>query len=270
MALYSWNFMIILLLARTVSGQNGENSTITNVVKDPDNEAKVFDDISEATAFIDSSELAVIAFFQDSESKEEEYFKNLVKDNKEWDYGVSYSKTVLNHFNITSNTLSIFRKVDSKRIDLEMDEVKDINTVKLYRFLTINDLRLVTEYNPMTAIGIFESQVKIHLLLFMEKGFEKQEETLMDFRKAAEDLRGKVLFISVDVTLKGNEKVMFYFGLRRNDLPKVAIYNSEDESKKVMNTGDINAKQLTDFCYRFLSGENMEEESEQEELKTEL
>ncbi|KAM4722813.1 endoplasmic reticulum resident protein 27 [Rhinophrynus dorsalis] len=245
--------LLLVLLARTSSGSEVGNVTIN---EESVRKAKDLKDISSAKAFIDSSEIAVIAFFEDLEAPEVEHFNVLVSKHPEWDYGVSTSKEVLKHFKIKSNTVSLFRKVDNKRDDLIIEDTPGINTEKFFRFLTINDLRLVTEYNPMTAIGIFASTVQIHMLLFMEKELENQGETLKEFREAAEELLGKALFVKVDIGIRGNEKVLSYFGLKKSDLPRVAIFNNEDESKEVMDTDDITVTSLKDFYVSFLSGKS--------------
>ncbi|KAM4652771.1 endoplasmic reticulum resident protein 27 [Discoglossus pictus] len=268
MAWSSLKILLLALLMRTSLGQ--ENSTTIEVREEPVNEAKVIADVAAATVFIDSSEIAVIAFFEDLEAPEVEHYNTLVKKHPDWDYGVSSSDNVLKHFKIAGNTVSIFRRVDNRRIDLVVSETKELNTEKLFRFLTINELRMVTEYNPMTAVGVIASKVQIHLLLFMEKGFENQEKILKEFGEAAESLREKVLFLTVDVKMRGNERVMFYFKLKNSDLPKVAIFNSEDETKEVFEEDDITAKNLIDFCDNFLSGESTGEESDKKEVKTEL
>uniref|UniRef100_A0A8C3STB3 Endoplasmic reticulum protein 27 n=1 Tax=Chelydra serpentina TaxID=8475 RepID=A0A8C3STB3_CHESE len=58
---------------------------------------------------------------------------------------------VLSHYNITSNTISIFRMVDDKRQDLKLTDGKEIDATKMSRFIRINELRLVTEYNPVVT-----------------------------------------------------------------------------------------------------------------------
>ncbi|MEE6502590.1 hypothetical protein FKM82_004563 [Ascaphus truei] len=267
MAWSSPSFILLVLLVSPSSGEEvGDSTTSEELVK----KAKVLADVSAVKAFIDSSEISVIGFFEDLGTAEAKDFSALVTEHPEWEYGVSTSAEVQKHFNVTGNTVSIFRQVDSAREDLVINETKDVNAAKLYRFLTINELRWVTEYNAMTAVGLLASKVQVHLLLLMEKGLEKQEEALKAFREAAEALRGKALFVAVDITVKGHERVMSFFHVRKSDLPAVAIYNTEDESKQVMGTGDITVQHLKDFYFSFLSGKSTEEDSKRREEKTEL
>lgn len=42
-------------------------------------------------------------------------------------------------------------QVDNKRQDLEIQDGKKVDVAKLSRFVRINELRWVTEYNPMVT-----------------------------------------------------------------------------------------------------------------------
>ncbi|KAE8612010.1 hypothetical protein XENTR_v10012672 [Xenopus tropicalis] len=261
------SFLLLVILISTSSGEEVANST---KIEEPVSSAKILADVPSTKAFIESSEIAVIGFIQDPEAPEVKEFNTLISKHPEWDYGLSTSKEVLKHFKIESNTVALFRQVDNKRDDLILKDHPGINTEKLFRFLTINELRTVTDYNAVTAVGLLNSKVQIHMLLFIDKGAQNQEEILKEFREAAVELKGKVLFVKVDVSIRSNEKVMSYFQFKRSDLPRVAIFNSENETKKIMDAGPISSTRLRDFCYGFLSGKTDDEESDKKEVKTEL
>ncbi|XP_053324739.1 endoplasmic reticulum resident protein 27 [Spea bombifrons] len=263
----SSTFILLMFLLKTSSGEQVGNTTITTeFIREP----RTLNDISVAEAFIDSNEFAVVAFFKDLEEPEVEYFKALVRNHPEWEFGISTNEDVLKHFKIESSSVSLFRQVDSVRDDLILKDYPEIDTAKLYRFLSINELRWVTPYNAVTAVGIMGSKVQVHLLLFVDKKMEKEDEVLKEFQDAAKQLKGKVLFVKVNVALRGNEKVMGYFQLKTSDLPKVAIYNTETDVKRLMTNNDFTAENLKTFCLGFLSGESNEEDSEQDDVKTEL
>ncbi|KAG9469149.1 hypothetical protein GDO78_021129 [Eleutherodactylus coqui] len=229
--------------------------------------AVVLPDVPSARVFIDSTDLAVVGFFVDLEKPEVEYFNALVKNHPEWDYGTTTSEDVLKHYKIKSNTITIFRQADNFRDDLVVEETPELNTAKLYRFLTINELRLVTEYNPMTSIGIIACKVHIHLLFFTHKDVEGEEGIMKELREAAKELRGQVLFVKMDVSMKSNQKTAALFKLKKSDLPLISIYDTESNRKQIMESGEITAQGVKKFCLDFLSGEAVEEA---ESLKTEL
>uniref|UniRef100_F7ET41 Uncharacterized protein n=1 Tax=Ornithorhynchus anatinus TaxID=9258 RepID=F7ET41_ORNAN len=64
-------------------------------------------------------------------------------------FALSSSQEVLAHYNITENTVSLFRQVDDKRLDMKIPDEKKIDATRMSRFIEMNKLHLVTEYGPM-------------------------------------------------------------------------------------------------------------------------
>ncbi|KAM5147985.1 endoplasmic reticulum resident protein 27 [Mantella aurantiaca] len=237
----------------------------------PERKAIILPDVPSAKAFISSTDIAVVGFFTDLEEPEIEHFDTLVKNHPEWDYGTSTAPEVLKHYKINSNTITIFRKADKWRDDLVVKENEGINTAKLYRFLTINELRLVAEYNPMTAIGLIASKVQVHLLFFTDSDVQDEAEIMKELREAANDLRGKVLFVKLDVGKRYTQKIAGFFKLQKSDLPLLSIYDTESNKKLVLPRGEeITAQRVKEFCLKFLSGDYTEEELENNREKIEL
>ncbi|NXT90110.1 ERP27 protein, partial [Anhinga rufa] len=106
-------------------------------------------------------------------------------------FGLSTSPAVLSHYGVTANTVTLFRRVDNDRRDLDMNS-KDVDAEKMTRFIRMNELRLVTEYNPVTAIGVMQSSLQLHLLLITDKMSPKHPEQMHRYRAAAELFKGKV------------------------------------------------------------------------------
>ncbi|KAM4021701.1 endoplasmic reticulum resident protein 27 [Anomaloglossus baeobatrachus] len=255
--------LLLLLVNFSLAAETG-NSTDIEV---PERRALELGDVPTAKAFIESTEIAVVGFFVDPETPEFGYFNTIVKNHPEWDYGITTSTDVLRHYKIDSNAISIFRQADNFRDDMVVALVEELSTAKLYRFLTINELRLVTDYNPMTAIGLIACKVQIHLIFFTHKDVKEQEEIIRELREAAKELRGQVLFVKMDVNTKSNQKIMSFFKLKKSDLPLISIYDTESNRKQIMKSDEITAESVKTFCLDFLSGAG---EDESENVKTEL
>ncbi|XP_062989751.1 endoplasmic reticulum resident protein 27 [Elgaria multicarinata webbii] len=176
----------------------------------------------------------------------------MVEKNQDVPFGFCNSSEVLSYYNITTNTISVFRKVDNKRQDLELQDIEEIDAAKLSRFVVINALRWVTEYNPMTAVGLFDSAVQIHLLLFTDKLSPKHAERIDKYREAAALFQGEILFIWVDIHVKGNERAMSYFHLKKSQLPALAAYHTPDEEQAVLPLEEITVEAVKEFCNGFL------------------
>ncbi|NWS45281.1 ERP27 protein, partial [Probosciger aterrimus] len=188
---------------------------------------------------------------QEPESPEASQFRLTADRIPEVPFGLSTSPAVLSHYGVEANTVTLFRMVDNQRKDLDMSN-NDIDAEKMTRFIRINELRLVTEYTPVTAIGVMQSSFQLHLLLVTDKTSPKYPEQIRSYREAAELFRGKVLFILVDINLKSNERTVSFFKLTKSQLPALAIFNAPDEEQDVLTLDEVSVKRVQDFCNSFI------------------
>uniref|UniRef100_A0A8C2TAC8 Endoplasmic reticulum protein 27 n=1 Tax=Coturnix japonica TaxID=93934 RepID=A0A8C2TAC8_COTJA len=143
-------------------------------------------------------------------------------------------------------------QADKDRRDMDMDR-EEMDADKMSRFIRMNELRLVTEYNPMViTVGVMHSSLQLNLLLFTDKKSPEHLEQMRRYRAAAELFEGKILFILVDVNLKSNEQVMAYFRLKKSQLPALAIFHTPDEKNDVLPLDEVSIERVTDFCNAFL------------------
>ncbi|KAK1341352.1 hypothetical protein QTO34_017757 [Cnephaeus nilssonii] len=236
-----------------------------------------------AMEFIAAAEVAVIGFFQDLEIPAVPVFHGVVQKFQDVSFGISTDSEVLAHYNITENTISLFRlnsdnyylcvmQVDNEQLNLESEDIESIDDTRLSRFIEINSLRFVTEYNPVTVIGLFNSMVQIHLLLMMDKASPEYEESMHRYHKAAKLFQGKILFILVDSGVKENGKVISFFKLKKSELPALAIYRTLDEEWDTLNVAEVSIERVQNFCDGFLKGKRLSEnhDSEEKTQKVEL
>ncbi|XP_004755827.1 endoplasmic reticulum resident protein 27 [Mustela nigripes] len=222
-------------------------------------------DVPATMEFIAAAEVAIIGFFQDLEIPAVSLFHSMVQNFQDVSFGISTDSEVLAHYNITGNTISLFRMVDNEKLDLESKDIESIDATKLSRFIEINSLHLVTEYNPVTAVGLFNSMIQIHLLLMMNKASPEYEESLHRYQKAAKLFQGKILFILVDSGVKANGKVISFFKLNESQLPALAIYRTQDEAWDTLAITELSVERVQNFCDGFLKGKRLRENHAPEE-----
>uniref|UniRef100_A0A671FUG2 Endoplasmic reticulum protein 27 n=1 Tax=Rhinolophus ferrumequinum TaxID=59479 RepID=A0A671FUG2_RHIFE len=171
-----------------------------------------------------------------------------------------------------NETYQLANQVDNKQLDLESEDTESIDATKLSRFIEINSLHLVTEYNPVTVIGLFNSMIQIHLLLIMNKASPEYEESILRYQKAAKLFQGKILFILVDSGVKENGKVISFFKLKASQLPALAIYQTLDDEWDTLTMAEVSVEHVKNFCDGFLEGKRPREnhESEDKTPKVEL
>ncbi|NXS67143.1 ERP27 protein, partial [Pandion haliaetus] len=213
----------------------------------------LLNNIMDAEAFISGAEVAVVGFFQVCS-------QNLPSDSCEpyptlmrawgWMWHKCLPKAAPER---TAVTVGVFAclQVDNDRRDLDMNS-KDVDAEKMTRFIRMNELRMVTEYNPVTAIGVMQSSLQLHLLLITDKMSPRHPERMHRYRVAAELFKGKILFILVDSNLKSNERTVSFFKLKKSQLPALAIFNTSDEKRDVLTLDEVSVECVQDFCNRFL------------------
>ncbi|KAK2101296.1 Endoplasmic reticulum resident protein 27 [Saguinus oedipus] len=106
-------------------------------------------DVPAAMEFIAATEVAVIGFFQDLEIPAVSILHSMVEKFPGVSFGISTESEVLTHYNITGNTICLFRLVDNEQLNLEDEDTAGIDAAKLSNFIELNSLHMVTEYNPV-------------------------------------------------------------------------------------------------------------------------
>ncbi|KAM3864757.1 endoplasmic reticulum resident protein 27 [Diretmus argenteus] len=240
------------------------------IAKDKDVTPPMLTDTKAAEAFIDSAEVVVIGFFEGEESHG---YKELVAAVKRVDpipVAMCAEKEVWADFSITSDTIAVFRKADNHQENLVLTEAKKLETDGLVNFISINELRYITEYNQVTAVGLFNSEVKSHVLLLANRGSKDYTELKQQLGALAPEFTGKFLFVLINGALQSNSRSLGYFGLKSPDLPRVGIYDADSDGKWLLPKGEISTERVREFCQSFLRGDLKEVKEAEAESKTEL
>ncbi|KAL4647897.1 endoplasmic reticulum resident protein 27 [Arapaima gigas] len=196
---------------------------ISAFAKDEDHAITRLSDVSAAAAFVNSSEVVIIGFFESEDRFGYKEFVTAVSRVKDIPVALCDAREVWSAYNVTSDTISIFRKVFAAPAP--------------------------------TAVGLFHSKVKTHLVLLANKGSKTFSELKRKMKALAPEFTGKFLFVLVNGALKSNERSLGYFGLKPNDLPRVGIYDIELDRQWLLPPGEITTQRVRDFCHSFLVGE---------------
>ncbi|CAB1439911.1 unnamed protein product [Pleuronectes platessa] len=205
-------------------------------------------DTNAAEAFIDSAEVVVIGFLEGEESQKE----------------------VWADYKLSSDTITIFRKADNHQDNLVVADAKKLDADGLVNFISVNEIRYITEYNQVSAVGLFNSEVKSHLLLFANRGTKEFTELNEQLRALAPEFTGKFLFVLINGAVKSNSRSLGYFGIKAQDLPRVGIYDGSSDMKWLLPAGEISNEGVREFCQSFLRGELKDVKQAGAEPKTEL
>ncbi|NXJ77059.1 PDILT protein, partial [Trogon melanurus] len=206
----------------------------------------------QAEAIINADDLAVIGFFKELHNDSVEVFCETARDVPEMPFGMTASKDVHANYGIQKNTLVVFKK--GKPVHNEVLEDGKQATMDLTRLIKTFTLDLVTEYNLETSVKIFDVPVENHILLFTPTNSETFNEIYENYKSAAVEFRGKIMFVLVNTNETRNGRVFEYFRIRDIDVPAVRILNLTSNAQYKMPADEVTVKNLKEFCQSYLNG----------------
>ncbi|NWU95263.1 PDILT protein, partial [Upupa epops] len=206
----------------------------------------------QAEAIINANDLAVIGFFKELHNDSVEVFCETARDVPEMPFGMTASKDACVKYGIQKNTLVVFQK--GKPVHSEVLEDDRKSKLELTRIIKTFTLDLVTEYNLETSVKIFDVPVENHILLFTPMNSETFHEIYENYKSAAAEFRGKIVFVLVNTNETRNGRVFEYFRIKDIDVPAVRILNLTSDAKYKMPADEVTVENLNEFCWSYLNG----------------
>ncbi|XP_058496845.1 protein disulfide-isomerase [Solea solea] len=207
-------------------------------------------DVAEAEALLEK-EVVVIGFFKDPSSDDAKTFVEVADSTDDIIFGMTSDDAVFSKYEVSADSVVLFKKFDEGRNTFD----GKLTTENLKAFVKANQLPLVTEFTDQTAPKIFGGDIKSHILMFLPKSGEDFDEKIDEFKKAAAGFKGKILFIFINSDVEDNQRILEFFGLKKDDCPAIRLITLEDEMTKYKPESEvITAESITDFCTRFVDG----------------
>ncbi|XP_037238525.1 protein disulfide-isomerase-like protein of the testis [Falco rusticolus] len=206
----------------------------------------------QAEAIINADDLAVIGFFKELRNDSVEVFCETARDVPEMPFGMTASEDIHANYGIQRNTLVVFKK--GKPVHNEVLEDGRQNKLDLMRLIKTFSLDLVTEYNLETSVKIFDVPVENHILLFTPMNSETFSAIYENYKSAAVEFRGKIMFVLVNTNETRNGRVFEYFRIRDVDIPAVRILNLTSNAMYKMPADEVTVENLKEFCQSYLNG----------------
>merc|ERR1712193_58337 len=144
------------------------------------------------------------------------------------------------------------KKFDEGRNDLT-EGLTDVEGVT--KFVASNSLPLVVDFNQETAQKIFSGEIKSHLLMFLSKGSDDYADQHAIAPKIAKDLKGQLLFVTVDTDEEDHKRILEFFGMKDDELPGMRLIKlEEDMAKYKPETAAIDEASIRAFVKGYLDG----------------
>lgn len=213
--------------------------------------ATTLTEVTQAESLMADNEVAVIGFFKDVESDDAKAFLKAAEAVDDVPFGITSDDAVYSKYEMAKDGVVLFKKFDEGRNTFDGELTKEA----LLSFIKANQLPLVIEFTEQTAPKIFGGDIKSHILLFVPKAASDFQDKMDQFKKAAEGFKGKILFIYIDSDVDDNQRILEFFGLKKEECPAIRLITLEDEMTKYKpETSDITAENIISFCTAFTEG----------------
>lgn len=207
--------------------------------------------MTQAESLIADNEVAVIGFFKDVESENAKAFIKTAEAVDDIPFGIISDDAGFSKFEVAKDGVVLFKKFDEGRNAFDGVVSKE----KLLTFIRSNQLPLVIEFTEQTAPKIFGGVIKSHILMFVPKTAKDFQDKMDQFKKAAEGFKGKILFIFIDSDVDDNQRILEFFGLKKEACPAIRLITLEEEMTKYKpETSEITAENIISFCTAFTEG----------------
>lgn len=208
-------------------------------------------EVTAAESLIADNEVAVIGFFKDAQSADAKVLEKAAEAVDDIPFAMTSNDDIYSKFEVSKDGIILFKKFDEGRNTFAGELTKE----NLLAFVKSNQLPLVIEFTEQTAPKIFGGDIKSHILMFLPKAASDFQDKMDQFKKAAEGFKGQILFIFIDSDIDDNQRILEFFGLKKEDCPAVRLITLEDEMTKYKpESSEITAESITQFCKMFTEG----------------
>lgn len=208
--------------------------------------AKTITSAEEITTLQEKVDILVVGFFKQRNSDSASNFLKVADDIEDLTFAISTNQ----EYNLQTDTIVIFKKLEEKRVDLSGDLTLD----NIRDFIEVNRLPVVIQFNAVMAPKIFENKLKKHVLLMHRTDDKNFEERMDVFTSVAKHFKGKALFVCVDIDLHENKRIYEFFELKRSDCPAVRFSNLDGNLKYKPDKDDWKKLDLFKFVQEVLDG----------------
>jgi protein disulfide-isomerase A1 len=224
-------------------GERTETSIVNWVKAKSESVVRLIETAEDLAKFQNEQEVFVL-FWGDKEHADYNLFEKAALDGELGEMGFFESKNLELRGDSTS-LMTIFKKFDEGRADFEGEAVYG----KMKSWIKSHELPTLIEYNAKVAPKITGLLNVPSLYLFYDEKSEGMEEILVEFRKAAERLKGTAYCAKVNAGKY--KKITERFGVKSLTKPSLRLENqfptTVRETLRFTLQGDITADKIVKF-----------------------
>lgn len=207
--------------------------------------------VAEAEEFLQANEIAVIGFFKNKESEEAKAFLAVANSHDSFVFGITANSDVFAKYEVTDGAVILFKPFDEKKSIFE----GELTVETLKKFIQVQSLPLLVEFNHESASKIFGGSVKSHLLFFVSKDAGHIEKYVEPLKHLAKEYREDILFVTISSDDEDHQRIFEFFGMSKEEVPTIRLIRlEEDMAKYKPDSNDLSESTIKDFLQRFTEG----------------
>lgn len=207
--------------------------------------------VEAAEKLIEENQVYVIGFFKDRESDDAKAFLAAANSVDDYQFGITASEEVAVKYEAKLGQIVLFKKFDEGKAVFEGAATEE----KVKKFVLAESMPLVVEFNHDSAQRIFGGEIKSHLLFFLSKDNGDIEKYATPTKEIAKKFREHVLFVSINADEEDHQRILEFFGMKKEEVPAVRLIKlEEDMAKYKPEAHDLSPEAIEKFVQAYLDG----------------
>eukprot|EP00742_Colponemidia_sp_Colp-10_P000679 GILJ01000739.1.p1 GENE.GILJ01000739.1~~GILJ01000739.1.p1 ORF type:complete len:489 (+),score=141.09 GILJ01000739.1:50-1516(+) len=232
------------------TGGRTEQDIINWMKKKTGPAAKAVDVAADMDKFVEGNNVAVVGFFAESDETTKKAFLDAAAAFEDVQFVYSTSADMASHLKASVPSVVLFKKFDEGKNELS----DDLSADSITKFVKVNSVPLVMDFDQAAAAKIFGGDVPALLLIFNPEE-ESHKAAEKELRSVAEKLKGRVLMSVAHSTDGLGKRLMGFIGIEENQTPSVRLIKpSPSLLKYLYEAAEITADKLEAFVSSFEAG----------------
>ncbi|XP_046659697.1 protein disulfide-isomerase [Homalodisca vitripennis] len=213
--------------------------------------AKELENVEQAKEFIEANDVALVGFFKDQTSDFAKLYKDVAAALDDYPFAITGDSAVEAEYKVEGDKIILFKKFDDGQAVFDGEQTMDA----LKKFVQTESLPLVVEFNQDTAQKIFGGDIKSHLLLFLSQAKGHYDDLLVNAKSVAAPFREKVLFVSINADEEDHQRILEFFGMKKEEVPAMRVIKLEEDMAKYKPADpELSADNIKSFVSDFIDG----------------
>lgn len=207
--------------------------------------------VEAAEKVIEDAQVYIVGFLKDRESELAKAFLAAANAVDEYQFGITSADEVAAKYEAKDGQVILFKKFDDGKALFEGEATEEA----LKKFILGESMPLVVEFNHDSAQRIFGGEIKSHLLMFLSKENGDMEKYATPSKEIAKKYRGTVLFVSINADEEDHQRILEFFGMKKEEVPAMRLIRlEEDMAKYKPENNDLSPESMAAFVQAYVDG----------------